>query len=57
MHRAGIAGSDFRRQMVAQAPLGRFGQPEDIAPVAVFLVSGAAGWVTGELLQASGGLR
>ncbi len=54
---AGIVGSDFAKQMVAQTPLGRFGKPEDIAPVAVFLASGASGWLTGEVLVASGGLR
>lgn len=56
-HSAGIVGSDFAKQMAAQTPLGRFGQPEDIAPVAVFLASGASGWMTGEVLVASGGLR
>jgi 3-oxoacyl-[acyl-carrier protein] reductase len=56
-HSAGIVGSDFQKQMVVQTPLGRFGQPEDIAPVAVFLASGASGWMTGEVLVASGGLR
>ena len=52
-----VVGSDFQKQMVAQTPLGRFGQPEDIAPVAVFLASPAAGWLTGEILTASGGLQ
>jgi 3-oxoacyl-[acyl-carrier protein] reductase len=56
-HTEGIVGSDFQHQMVAQTPLGRFGQPEDIAPVAVFLASEASGWLTGEVLRASGGLR
>ena len=56
-HTGGIVGSDFEKQMVAQTPLGRFGKPEDIAPVAVFLASEASGWLTGELLTASGGLR
>ncbi|HEY7401955.1 MAG TPA: glucose 1-dehydrogenase [Candidatus Angelobacter sp.] len=56
-HAIGMVGSDFQKQMIAQTPLGRFGQPEDIAPVAVFLASEAAGWLTGELLSASGGLR
>jgi 3-oxoacyl-[acyl-carrier protein] reductase len=56
-HTGGIVGSDFQKQMVAQTPLGRFGQPEDIAPVAVFLASEASGWLTGEVLKASGGLR
>lgn len=54
---AGIVGSDFEKQMISQTPLGRFGQPEDIAPVAVFLASQASGWLTGEVLRASGGLR
>jgi 3-oxoacyl-[acyl-carrier protein] reductase len=53
----GIVGSDFAKQMVAQTPLGRFGQPEDIAPIAVFLASEDSGWVTGEILVASGGYR
>jgi len=54
---AGIKGSDFEKQMVAQTPLGRFGEPGDIAPVAVFLASENSGWLTGETLLASGGLR
>jgi 3-oxoacyl-[acyl-carrier protein] reductase len=56
-HRVGVVGSDFEKQMIAQTPLGRFGQPNDIAPVAVFLASPASAWVTGEVLAASGGLR
>ena len=43
--------------LVAQTPLGRFGKPEDIAKVVSFLASEEAGWVTGEILVASGGLR
>jgi 3-oxoacyl-[acyl-carrier protein] reductase len=43
--------------MVALTPLGRMGQPEDIAPIAVFLASSDSGWLTGEILLASGGLR
>ena len=53
----GIIGSDFEKGSVAQTPLSRTGQPEDIAKVAVFLASEDSGWVTGELLLASGGLR
>jgi 3-oxoacyl-[acyl-carrier protein] reductase len=56
-HRIGIMGSDFEKQLVAQTPLGRFGQPEDIAPIAVFLASADSGWLTGETLAASGGYR
>jgi 3-oxoacyl-[acyl-carrier protein] reductase len=45
------------KQMIACTPLGRLGQPEDIAPIAVFLASEDAGWLTGETLVASGGFR
>jgi 3-oxoacyl-[acyl-carrier protein] reductase len=57
VHQAGIIGSDFEKQMVANTPLGRLGQPEDIARVAVFLASEDAEWVTGERITVSGGLR
>ena len=57
LHSGGITGSDFEKQMVAGTPLGRLGQPEDIARVAVFLASDASGWVTGERIAASGGYR
>ena len=57
VHTAGVIGSDFQKQMEAQTPLGRIGQPEDIAPLAVFLASADSGWLTGETLLASGGLR
>jgi 3-oxoacyl-[acyl-carrier protein] reductase len=53
---AGIIGSDFEKGAVAQTPLGRTGKPADIAAVAVFLASDGAGWVTGEIINASGGL-
>jgi 3-oxoacyl-[acyl-carrier protein] reductase len=55
-HSLGMTGSDFEKQMIAQTPLGRIGQPQDIAPVAVFLASADSGWITGEIVQASGGL-
>jgi len=54
-HAAGFIGSDFQAQVAAQTPLGRIGQPTDIAPVAVFLASDASAWVTGETLAVSGG--
>jgi 3-oxoacyl-[acyl-carrier protein] reductase len=54
---AGFIGSDFQKQLEAQTPLGRIAQPEDIAPIAVFLASSDSGWLTGETLLASGGLR
>jgi 3-oxoacyl-[acyl-carrier protein] reductase len=57
VHRIGMIGSDQQKQMVLQTPLGRLGQPEDIAPVAVFLASAKSGWMTGETIAVSGGLR
>jgi 3-oxoacyl-[acyl-carrier protein] reductase len=56
-HAMGVIGSDFEKFMISQTPLGRMGQPEDIAPVAVFLASDDSGWLTGEILVASGGMR
>ncbi|MEW6452286.1 MAG: glucose 1-dehydrogenase [Pseudomonadota bacterium] len=57
LHAAGIKGSDFEQQMIDQTPLGRLGQPDDIAKVAVFLASDDSAWMTGERVQVSGGLR
>lgn len=57
VHAIGIIGSDFEKQMVAETPLGRLGQPDDIASVAVFLASDQSKWMTGERLTASGGAR
>jgi 3-oxoacyl-[acyl-carrier protein] reductase len=56
-HAAGFIGSEFERGAVIQTPLGRTGQPDDIAAVAVFLASDDARWLTGEKITASGGLR
>ena len=53
---AGVIGSDWEKQLVADTPLGRIGQPNDIAPLATFLASDDSGWLTGELLTASGGI-
>jgi 3-oxoacyl-[acyl-carrier protein] reductase len=55
-HAAGVIGSDFEKQSIAQTPLGRTGKPDDIAPVAVFLASDESRWVTGDTLAVSGGL-
>jgi 3-oxoacyl-[acyl-carrier protein] reductase len=54
-HAAGLAESDFRKQVEAQTPLGRIGQPGDIGPVAVFLASSDSGWISGETIHVSGG--
>jgi 3-oxoacyl-[acyl-carrier protein] reductase len=53
----GIIGSDFEKNVLAQTPLGRIGQPTDVAKVAVFLASEDSGWITGETLITSGGLQ
>jgi 3-oxoacyl-[acyl-carrier protein] reductase len=55
-HTAGFIGSEFEAGAVAGTPLGRIGQPHDIATVAAFLASDDAGWVSGQTLYASGGL-
>jgi 3-oxoacyl-[acyl-carrier protein] reductase len=55
VHSMGIIGSEFEKQMVARTPLGRLGQPDDIASVAVFLASPASGWMTGETIAVGGG--
>ena len=56
-HTAGFIGSDFHKEAVSKTPLGRTGQPQDIADVAVFLASDEAGWLTGQLINAAGGVR
>ena len=56
-HTAGFIGSDFEKNAVGQTPLGRIGQPDDIATIAAFLASDESRWMTGEQLIASGGLR
>jgi 3-oxoacyl-[acyl-carrier protein] reductase len=50
-------GSDFEKHNLALTPLGRIGTPEDIAKVVAFLASDDSGWLTGEIILASGGLR
>jgi 3-oxoacyl-[acyl-carrier protein] reductase len=55
VHAAGIAQSDMRKQVEAQTPLGRIGQPRDIATAALFLASSDSAWLTGETLTVAGG--
>ncbi len=57
VHAAGITESDFRKVVESQTPLGRIGQPQDIAGAAVFLASDEAAWVTAQTLHISGGFR
>jgi 3-oxoacyl-[acyl-carrier protein] reductase len=54
---SGLLGTDFETGLIAQTPLGRIGQPGDIASVAVFLASDDSAWLTGEQLLVGGGLR
>ncbi len=56
-HTAGFIGSDFETEIVRTTPLGRLGQPDDIADVSVFLASEDSRWLTGEILLVSGGVR
>ena len=53
----GITESDLRKHVESQTPLGRIGQPQDIAGAAVFLASDESSWITGETLVVSGGYR
>jgi 3-oxoacyl-[acyl-carrier protein] reductase len=57
VHSAGLNEGEFRKQYESQTPLGRIGQPEDIAPAAVFLASADSAWITGETFYISGGVR
>jgi len=56
-HSVGITESDMRKQVEAQTPLRRIGQPQDIVGAAVFLASDDSGWITGETFVISGGYR
>jgi 3-oxoacyl-[acyl-carrier protein] reductase len=57
IHAAGFMGSDAEKEMIERTPLGRLGTPEDLGRVVLFFASDDAGWVTGERLTVSGGLR
>jgi len=57
VHAAGFVDSEFSKYAVSITPLGRLGQPDDIAPVAVFLASDDSHWITGETLLVAGGMR
>ncbi len=56
-HTGGFTTGDFRKQLESQTPLGRIGQPQDIATAVVFLASSDSAWITGETLLIAGGLR
>ncbi len=52
-----MLATDFEAGIIAQTPLGRLGQPQDIADVVAFVTSEDARWLTGEIILAGGGLR
>jgi 3-oxoacyl-[acyl-carrier protein] reductase len=57
LHAGGMVEGELRRGVEEKTPLGRIGQPQDIAPAVVFLASDEAGWLTGETLHIAGGYR
>jgi 3-oxoacyl-[acyl-carrier protein] reductase len=57
VHAAGFAESDFRKKIEADTPLGRIGQPDEIATPVVFLASDDSRWITGETIVIAGGIR
>lgn len=57
IHALGLLETDFNKQAIAETPLGRIGQPRDIAPAVAFLASSDSAWITGETIQVAGGLR
>jgi 3-oxoacyl-[acyl-carrier protein] reductase len=57
LHAADFLETEFPKQVVSQTPLGRIGQPQDVATVATFLASEDSGWITGETFLVSGGFR
>ena len=57
VHATGFIGSDFHKKTESETPLGRIGQPKDIASIAAFLASDDSYWVTGQTIKASGGAR
>lgn len=56
-HAAGFIGSDFQKDAVSRTPLGRIGQPKDIATAAAFLASDDSAWINGQAIHAAGGFR
>ncbi len=56
-HTAGIIGSDLEKNLIAMTPMGRIGQPDDIARIVTFLASDDSAWLTGERISAGGGMK
>jgi 3-oxoacyl-[acyl-carrier protein] reductase len=56
-HAAGIVGSDFQKNSESRTPLGRIGQPHDIATAVALLASDDSAWINGQTIKAAGGFR
>jgi 3-oxoacyl-[acyl-carrier protein] reductase len=47
---------EIRKKMLDAIPMGRFGQPEDVAHLALFLASDASSYMTGQVVSVNGGM-
>src|SRR5215475_1094541 len=52
----GVLNAEYRTKALEQIPLGRFAKPEEMAEVALFMLSAKASYITGQVIQVDGGL-